>query len=299
MSRFSFTFALGCLILSFSFVSSAQPVPSPHVGGQSGAAQSGVPEAKSPVPPISNNDGGGTMRAPEQLRRISPPSPAADPKELEKIADSLRVQKLYADAVDYYRAALPKANNPDVLYNKKGIAELLMLRLGEAKKSFERAIKANRQNAEAYNNIGVVHYEERNYRRAIRFYNKAIELSPDSASFHSNLGSAYFSKKDYERANQEYARALTLDPEVFEHHSPAGVSMHATTLEDRARFSYVIAKMYAKAGDTDHCLQYLRKAMEEGFAVVQNFAKDREFDNYRKDSRFVSLLAQKPVPLPN
>ena len=298
MSRFSFTFALGCSILSFSFASSAQPVASPHVGGQSNAAPSVASEAK-PATSLPGNDGGGTMRAPEQLRRIAPPSPNTDPTELEKTADSLRVQKLYADAVDYYRAALPRAGNPDVLYNKKGIAELLMLRLGEAKKSFERAIKANKKNAEAYNNLGVVHYEERNYRRAIRFYNKAIELSPDSASFHSNLGSAYFSKKDYERANQEYARALTLDPEVFEHHSPAGVSMHATTLEDRARFSYVIAKMYAKSGDTEHCLQYLRKAMEEGFAVAQNFAKDREFDNYRKDSRFVSLLAQKPVPLPN
>jgi len=299
MSRFSFTFLAGCLIFALVVASAAQPPSSSHIGGQSGASSSGAPEAKSATTPAASNDGGGTMRAPEQVRRIAPPSATASAKELEQTADSLRVQKLYADAVDYYRAALPKASNPDVIHNKRGIAELLMLRLGEAKKSFERAIKANRNNPEAYNNLGVVHYEERNYRRAIRFYNKAIELSPDSASFHSNLGSAYFSKKDYEKANQEYARALTLDPEVFEHHSPAGISMHATTLEDRARFSYVIAKMYAKSGDTEHCLQYLRKAMEEGFAVAQNFAKDREFDNYRKDSRFVSLLSQKPVPLPN
>jgi len=299
MSRSSFALISGCLLFLLAVSSPAQPAPSPHIGSQSGTNQEKPSDVKAPIAPATHNDGGGTMRAPEQVRRIAPPSFTTSPKELEQTADSLRVQKLYADAVDYYRAALPKAGNPDVLYNKMGIAELLMLRLGEAKKSFERAIKANRINAEAYNNLGVVHYEERNYRRAIKFYNKAIELNPDSASFHSNLGSAYFSKKDYERANQEYARALTLDPEVFEHHSPAGISMHATTLEDRARFSYVIAKMYAKSGDTDRCLQYLRKAMEEGFAVAQNFAKDREFDNYRKDNRFVSLLAQKPVPLPN
>jgi tetratricopeptide (TPR) repeat protein len=268
------------LLFSFAVASLAQPTPSPHVGGQSVTNQDKASDAKTPATPATGNDG--IMRAPEQVRRIAPPSFSSSPKELEQTADSLRVQKLYADAVDYYRAALPKSSDPDAIYNKMGIAELLMLRLGEAKKSFEKAIKANKNNPEAYNNLGVVHYED-----------------PDSASFHSNLGSAYFSKKDYDKANQEYARALTLDPEVFEHHSPAGISMHATTLEDRARFSYVIAKMYAKSGDTERCLQYLRKAMEEGFAVAQNFAKDREFDNYRKDSRFVSLLTQKPVQLPN
>lgn len=297
MSRSSFALIFRCLLFSFAVASLAQPTPSPHVGGQSVTNQDKASDAKTPATPATGNDG--IMRAPEQVRRIAPPSFSSSPKELEQTADSLRVQKLYADAVDYYRAALPKSSDPDAIYNKMGIAELLMLRLGEAKKSFEKAIKANKNNPEAYNNLGVVHYEERNYRRAIRFYNKAIQLNPDSASFHSNLGSAYFSKKDYDKANQEYARALTLDPEVFEHHSPAGISMHATTLEDRARFSYVIAKMYAKSGDTERCLQYLRKAMEEGFAVAQNFAKDREFDNYRKDSRFVSLLTQKPVQLPN
>jgi tetratricopeptide (TPR) repeat protein len=293
MSRSSFALT-SFLLFSLAVTALAQPAPSPHIGGQSATNQDQPSDAKTPATPSID-----IMRAPEQVRRIAPPSFSASAKELEQTADSLRVQKLYADSVDYYRAALPRASNPDVLYNKMGIAELLMLRLGEAKKSFEKAIKSNKSNPEAYNNLGVVHYEERNYRRAIKFYNKAIELNPDSASFHSNLGSAYFSRKDYEKANQEYARALTLDPEVFEHHSPAGVSMHATTLEDRARFSYVIAKMYAKSGDTDRCLQYLRKAMEEGFAVAQNFAKDREFDNYRKDSRFVTLLTEKPVPLPN
>lgn len=296
MSRLSLTLLFGCSILVLALCSAAQPAQ-PHVGQSSG------PE-KTPVHPADASNARGdssavTMRAPEQLRRIAPPSPATSTEELEKTADGLRVQKLYADAIDYYRAALSKTSHPDSVHNKMGIAELLMLRLGEAKKSFERAIKSNKANAEAYNNLGVVHYEERNYRRAIKYYNKAIELSPDSASFHSNLGSAYFSKKDYERANREYARALTLDPEVFEHHSAAGISMHATTLEDRARFSYVIARMYAKSGDTERCLQYLRKAMEEGFAVAQNFAKDREFDGFRKDARFISLLTQKPVQLPN
>ena len=38
----------------------------------------------------------------------------------------------------------------------------MMQRYREAKKSFEQAIKANKQAADAYNNLGVVFYEEGN-----------------------------------------------------------------------------------------------------------------------------------------
>src|SRR5438046_2239784 len=178
MSRLSFT-SIPCYLVFALSLSSAQPVsPAAHIGSQSGVTQDSTSQVKPANTQTQNNDKSGiTMRAPEQLRRITPPSPAVPAKELEQAADSLRVQTLYADAVDYYRAALPRTSNPDSIYNKMGIAELLMLRLGDAKKSFERAIKANRSNAEAYNNLGVVHYEERNFRRAIKYYNKAIELS--------------------------------------------------------------------------------------------------------------------------
>jgi tetratricopeptide (TPR) repeat protein len=300
MSRLSFALTFASPVLLLALSSPAQPAPSQPASVPAGQQNTNL--GQSPIPseqPPRIDSSPGTMTTPEQLRRIAPPSPAASAQELESQADILRARKLYADSLDYYHAALKKSGDNDVLYNKMGIANLQMLRLNDAKKDFERAAKANRNNAEAQNNLGVVYYEQHNYRRAIKYYSKAIELSPDSASFHSNLGTAYFSHKDYEKANVEYAKALMLDPEVFEHHNPAGVSMHTASPEDRARFSYVIAKMYAKTGDADRCLQYLRKAMEEGFAVAANFAKDPEFAGYRKDARFTSLLNTKAVPLPN
>ena len=298
MSRNSSIFLLTWVTFALALSSPAQPDPSlpAHVSGP----VTRLPQASSPsgnLPASTSGDSSVTMTAPEQLRRIEPPSPNAPAEQLEQTGDLLRARKFYADSVDYYRAALPKTEHADAIYNKIGISELLMLHWGEAKKNFEHALKANRSNAEAYNNLGVVFYEGRNYRKAIKYYDKAIRLDSNSASFHSNLGSAYFSRKEFEKANQQYAIALTLDPEVFERHSGAGISMH-TTAEDRARFSYVIAKMYAKAGDSVKCLQYLRKALEEGFAVSQNFAKDREFDPFRRDSRFITLLGNKTARLP-
>lgn len=245
------------------------------------------------------NDSSETMTTPTQLRRIEPPSPSASSDELEQRGDMLRAEKYYADAIDYYEAALHKSSSKSELYNKEGIAELLMMHFNEAKKMFEHSIKSNGQYPEANNNLGVVYYNTRNYGRAIKYYRRAITYKTDSASFHSNLGTAFFAKHEYEQASQEYATALSLDPEIFERHSQSGITAHMSSPEDRARYSYVIAKMFATRGDADRCLLYLKKAMEEGFKVAEGFQKDREFANFRKDPRFLTLLNNPPAPLPN
>ena len=79
--------------------------------------------------------------APPLVRAIDPPAPDATAAALELQADRLRGEKLYLDALDYYRAALAKKVNDAHLLNKIGITELLMQRYKEARKSFERSIR--------------------------------------------------------------------------------------------------------------------------------------------------------------
>lgn len=247
-------------------------------------------------PPISASDDAAT--APTQLRQAAPPPANASAQELEERGDELRAQKAYADALDYYRAALAKSETA-VLHNKSGIAHLQMLHYKIAKKEFERAIKLAPTYAEAHNNLGVVHYIQNDSKRAIRRYLKAIGLKPETSSFYSNLGTAYFARKQYDKASAAYLQALELDPDIFERESPAGISARMASPADRARFSYVIAKLYAKAGNPDRCLLYLRKAMEAGYAGISDVYKDEEFSQVRKDPRFGELMASKPVAVPN
>ena len=250
------------------------------------------------VPPVPASDD--TATAPPQLLRAAPPSANASAEELEAQGDRLRAEKAYADAIDYYRAALAKSTkHTAVLHNKSGIAQLLMLHYDRAKKEFERAIKRDPFYAEAYNNLGVVNYSQRDYKRAIRRYQKALELRETSASFHSNLGTAYFVRKQYDKASAEYLRALELDPDIFERQSATGVSARLPSPSERARFSYVIAKMYAKSGNADRCLLYLKRAMEAGYAGIRDVYTDEEFAQVRKDPRFTELMASKPVAVPN
>jgi tetratricopeptide (TPR) repeat protein len=230
---------------------------------------------------------------PPLIRMIDPPAPDSTAVDLEARADQLRTSKLFLDALDYYRAALAKAPNKARVLNKIGITELMMQRYKEAKKSFESSIKAEHNEADAYNNLGVVFYEERKYGAAVKQYHKAISIDGSSASFFSNLGAALFSKKDFDPAVMAYEHALALDPEVFERTSRTGVQAQLPRPDDRAHYDYTVAKLYAKMGFSDRSLEYLKKAMEEGYKDFKNVYKDEEFSSLRKDPRFIELMSAK------
>jgi tetratricopeptide (TPR) repeat protein len=237
--------------------------------------------------------------APPLVRAIDPPAPDATAADLEQQADRLRVDKLYLDALDYYHAAFSKKGNEARLLNKIGITELMMQRYKEARRSFERAIHFDHKYADAYNNLGVIYYESKKFGAAVKQYEKAIAVDSSSASFFNNLGAAYFSKKDFEQAVAAYQHALELDPEVFERSSRGGVQAQLPSPEDRARYDYTVAKLYAKMGHSDQSLEYLRKAMEAGYKDLKNVYKDVEFAQLRKNPRFTELMASNTPVISN
>src|SRR5580700_8408933 len=219
--------------------------------------------------------------SPPLVRAIDPPAPEATSADLELQGDRLRSNKLYLDALDYYHAAL----------NKNGSTELMMQRYKEARKSFEHSIRSDRKFADAYNNLGVIFYEGRKYGAAVKQYEKAIQIDNSAASFFSNMGAAYFSKRSFEQAVAAYQHALELDPDVFERSSRGGVQAQLPSPEDRARYDYTVAKLYAKMGLSEQSLEYLRKAMEAGYKDLKNVYKDVEFAQLRKNPRFTELMA--------
>lgn len=231
------------------------------------------------------------------MSQVQPPSKDASVEDLEKQGDELRAQKAYLDAIDYFQAALAKSPDNAPVLNKMGIVQLMLQRFHEAQKTFELALKKDRKFAEAYNNLGVVEYERKKYGAALKQYRKAIDLSPDSASFYSNMGAAYFAKKDFERASEAYTQAVRLDPMIFEHTSHIGIAAQMSSPEDRAHYDYVLAKLYAKMGDSDHSLKYLRQALENGYTAVNDALTDPEFAELRKDTRFTDLMKARPVAI--
>ena len=235
---------------------------------------------------------------PPPMRSAEPPSPTSSSEELERRGDELRAQKAYLDALDYYAAAQTKSPKNAQIWNKRGITELLIQHYKQSKKDFERATHYDHQLADAYNNLGVISYLQRKYAAAVKEYEKAIKIRPDSASFYSNLGAAYFSEKEFEKATLAYSQAVRMDPGVFENASHTGVAAQMSSPEDRAHFQYVLAKLFAKQGDSDRSLLYLKRAMEEGYKGIDDVYKDPEFEQLRSDARFTQLMASRPPAIP-
>jgi tetratricopeptide (TPR) repeat protein len=237
----------------------------------------------------------------QQQPQIGPPSQFATAEELEDSGDKLLAQKAFNDAIEYYLAALKKKPDSAVVHNKLGIAYLQINLFDQASKEFQRAAKLDKQYPEPLNNLGVIEYIKKKYGKAIHDYEKALKLNGNSASFHSNLGTAYFAKKEYEKASVEYTRAMELDPEIFERQSLAGVGLRMASPEDRARYAYTMAKLFAERGMFDRSIRYLKKAIEGEYPGINDAYKEPAFAKLRGDPKFgeqFALVMQKRDSLP-
>lgn len=210
---------------------------------------------------------------------------------LEQRGDLYMARKMYREAIDVYRKALPQGKG-FVVANKIGIAYHQMQDFKAAKKSYEQSLKLNPKYPEAHNNLGALAYAQRNYRGAIREYQRALKLSPDSATIYSNLGTAHFARKQYDEAFKDWQKALSLDAEVFEHRSTAGTILQERSVEERARFSYFLAKTYAQAGLVDRALFQVRKSLEEGFKDRKKYLEEPEFKVLQELPEFKELMAK-------
>ncbi len=270
-----------------SQLSAPADAPSRTTGTQASASASDR-ALQSPVQPAP-------LASPDSLQRVPPPPENATAEELERQGDTLRGQKAYLDAVDYYQAAAKKADAA-VLHNKIGITLFLLRRDSEAKKEYERAIRLNKDYAEPHNNLGALYSGLGKNGSAVKEYKKAIKLSDSNAVFHKNLGTAYFRQKDFDATTREYMRAMQLDPSVFDSKSSGGVSVNLITSNDIGHFHYVMAQMYGQKGDAEHCRYYLSKANEEGYPI-RYALHDNEFAGLRKDPTFITFLRSlKPPP---
>jgi len=220
--------------------------------------------------------------------------PAAQQKPVltpEMRGDIFMAEKRYREAAEMYAQ---NSKGSAVLLNKTGIAYHQMLQLALAEKYYRLAVRQDSNYAEAINNLGTVYYARKSYRRAVNQYKKALRLNPQSASMWSNLALAYFSRKDEVHAQEALQTALRLDPEVFENRSTQGVLLQERSVEERGKFHFYLAQTYAKAGKNELALQYIRKALEEGFKERKKFQEDPAFAAMRDLPEFKELMASEP-----
>lgn len=210
-------------------------------------------------------------------------------KSLEMKGDIERVHNNYLLAISYYQQALrAEPKNPQIL-NKLGISELKTGERGSARKHFSQAVKSDPRNISALNNLGAVYCLDKKYKNAVKYLKQALELNESSAPAHLNLAEAWMGLDQIDRAMTEYARAIELDADIL-NESPTGISARVSTPEQRARVNFLIAKAYAKRGNIEGALEYLKRAKDGRFPNMGQVYKDQEFALLWPDPRLEKIV---------
>lgn len=81
-----------------------------------------------------------------------------------------------------------------------------------AEKYLEEAIKVKPDNDFAYNELGRIYFEKRDYDKAISLCKKALEFHPDNFQYYENLGFAYRDKDEPETAVSYFLKSIEINP---------------------------------------------------------------------------------------
>jgi tetratricopeptide (TPR) repeat protein len=124
---------------------------------------------------------------------------------------SMDRQGRYADAIGYFDRALklyPYFSG--AMYNM-GNAYLNSGDTLKAKECYNGVISLIKNYPPAYNNLGVIYIQEKDYDNAVLILKQGIKYSPDFIGFYLNLGKALYFKGKYQDALIEAMQALKLD----------------------------------------------------------------------------------------
>ncbi len=78
---------------------------------------------------------------------------------------------------------------------------------------FEKAIELNKNEVDAYNNLGLAQIQLKNYDNAIRTFETALRINKDYPDVHHNLGMAYYLERQHFKAIDHIQTALRMNPD--------------------------------------------------------------------------------------
>jgi Flp pilus assembly protein TadD len=212
---------------------------------------------------------------------------AASAAELK--GDLARIHKNFDAAIGDYQTAIRLDPRNAMLYNKVGIARLQLRDHGGARKAFKRAIDLEPHNPNFLNNMGALYYLDKKYNDSLRYLKQALALDENNAACHLNIAEAWLGLGQMDRAMTEYARALELDADILTS-SEDGVVAQVRTPEQRARIDYLIAKAYARRGNVEGALEYLKRAKDGHYADLHKLYDDQDFATVWGDPRLVKIV---------
>ncbi|HUI40377.1 MAG TPA: tetratricopeptide repeat protein [Terriglobia bacterium] len=180
---------------------------------------------------------------------------AIDPNDVQA---HINLIQLYAQAgeveraeYEYQAAVRLNPNRADCYYNY-GVMMFHLQRNSEAEMAFRQAIEINPYHAEAHNNLGVLLEMQGKVDAALAEFEQAVRDQPDYRLAHFQLGRILVNQEKYPQAIEEFQKSLTPDD------------------ENTPSYLYALGATYARAGDRQNALRYMREARDRASARGQS-----------------------------
>lgn len=178
----------------------------------------------------------------------------ADPNEVQGYINLIQLYARVGEnekAEEAYRKAVSiNPNRADCYYNY-GVLMFNLRKMPEAEQAMRKALQINPFYAEAHDNLGYLLAIRGKLDEALDEYHKAVEERPDFRLARFHIGQVLVNQDKYAQAIQEFQKILT----------PADASTPG--------YLYALGATYARAGDRQNALVYMRKARDEAAARSQ------------------------------
>ncbi len=157
----------------------------------------------------------------------------------------------FEKAEEHYRAAVSLDPGSAEGYYDYGVLLLSAEKYEQAENAFRKTIEIDPLSSSAHNNLGFLLERQARLPEAVAEYRRAIENKPSNRQAHFNLGRVLVNQQKYQEGIQELEK--TIEPED----------------DDTPRYVYALGAAFARSGDRQTALRYLRKAQEEAVARGQ------------------------------
>lgn len=182
---------------------------------------------------------------------------------------------IWTDQFTLWSDTQKKSPNKARPYNDIGNVYLLQNKFGEAMAMYQKAISLKPDFYEAHYNLGSIYAKYGMWTGAIRQFLKALETGGSGEyRIHYRLGDAFAGKEMFEDAIMEYKISVRLKP-------------------DDPNAYYGLARVHSIKMEKEIAIDYLSKAVKNGFEDYEIMSTDKGLDNIRNDKRYKAIAAGK------
>lgn len=194
----------------------------------------------------------------------------------------------------------------------------------EQAKIYMKVIELYPDDYRAYNNMGMIYFEQNNIAEARRSYNKALELDAQNPNVNYNaalaamadgdltkaeeylgkaagtdadlnaaMGTFYTMKGDYQNAKKAYGTVATNNAavqQILDEDYAAARQTLANVKEPNATTAYLSAVVAARTNDREGVYNNLRTAIQKDASLKAKAANDIEFAKFAEDETFMGII---------